>query len=44
EILVAEHDFSDERVRNALERLVKAYKENIRGVQTGLSKWFAKPS
>lgn len=44
EILVNEHDFSEDRVKNALERFTKAYKENIKGVQTGLGKWFAKPS
>ncbi len=40
EILVEEHDFSMQRVRNALERLKKAYREHIRGVQKGLDQWF----
>ncbi len=42
-ILVDEHDFSIDRVSTALERYVKAFKENIRGEQKGLSKWFSKP-
>jgi len=42
EILVKEHDFSEERVKNALERLMKAYREHIKGSQQGLAKWFAK--
>jgi flap endonuclease-1 len=42
EILVKDHDFSEERVRGALDRLVKAYREHIKGEQTGLSKWFSK--
>ncbi len=42
EILVKDHDFSEERVKNALERLVKAYREYIKGEQIGLSKWFIK--
>jgi flap endonuclease-1 len=42
EILVKDHDFSEERVKNALERLVKAYREYIKGEQIGLSKWFTK--
>ncbi len=41
EILVREHDFNPERVRNALDRLEKAYKEHIKGVQKGLDKWFS---
>lgn len=44
EILVREHDFNEERVKNALERLVKAYREHIKGTQEGLAKWFAKKS
>ncbi|MEZ0393486.1 MAG: flap endonuclease-1 [Desulfurococcaceae archaeon] len=40
EILVKEHSFSEERVRNALERLLKAYRENIRGRQLGIDQWF----
>jgi len=39
EILVEEHDFSPERVRNALERLKKAYNEFFRGQQLGLDAW-----
>ena len=42
EILVKEHDFSEDRVRNALERLIKAYREHIKGSQLGLAKWFTK--
>ncbi|ADV65385.1 flap endonuclease-1 [Desulfurococcus mucosus] len=42
-ILVGEHDFSAERVNAALDRYLKAFRENIRGEQKGLSKWFAKP-
>ncbi len=41
EILVEEHDFSPKRVNNALERLKKAYRENIKGVQKGLDAWFS---
>ncbi len=40
EILVEEHDFSDTRVRNALERLRKAYQTNIKTTQKGLDAWF----
>ena len=39
EILVEEHDFSPDRVRNALERLKKAYREHFRGRQMGLDAW-----
>jgi len=42
EILVEEHDFNPERVKNALERLKKAYKEHIKGKQTGLDAWLRK--
>jgi flap endonuclease-1 len=42
EILVKEHDFSEDRVKNALERLIKAYREHIKGSQLGLAKWFTK--
>ncbi|MEM0367838.1 MAG: flap endonuclease-1 [Desulfurococcaceae archaeon] len=42
EILVKEHDFNEERVRNALDRLIKAYKEHVKGSQQGLAKWFTK--
>lgn len=41
EILVNEHNFSRERVLNAIERLSKAYREHLKGEQKGLSKWFA---
>jgi len=40
EILVEEHDFSIQRVKNALERYKKAYREHIKGVQKGLDLWF----
>lgn len=39
EILVEEHDFSPERVKNALERLKKAYNEFFKGRQMGLDAW-----
>ncbi|ALL01917.1 flap endonuclease-1 [Pyrodictium delaneyi] len=39
EILVEEHDFSPDRVKNALERLKKAYREHFRGRQMGLDAW-----
>ncbi len=42
EILVEEHDFSIERVRNAFERLKRAYRENIRARMKGLDAWFKK--
>ncbi len=42
EILVKEHDFSEDRVKNALERLSKAYRDHIKGEQAGLAKWFVK--
>ena len=42
DILVKEHDFSEERVKTALERLIKSYKEHIKGAQQGLAKWFTK--
>ncbi|MET1101175.1 MAG: flap endonuclease-1 [Pyrodictiaceae archaeon] len=38
-ILVDEHDFSMDRVKNAVERLKKAYREHFRGKQTGLDFW-----
>lgn len=40
EVLVVEHSFSEERVRNALDRYVKAYRDFIKGEQRGLGKWF----
>ncbi len=39
-ILVEEHDFNPERVKNAFERLLKAYRENIKSKQMGLEAWF----
>lgn len=39
-ILVEEHDFSEDRVKNALNRLLKAYKEHIKTKQLGLDMWF----
>ncbi len=39
-ILVEEHDFSPTRVKNALARLKKAYREYFRGRQLGLDMWF----
>ncbi|PUA33086.1 MAG: flap endonuclease-1 [Zestosphaera tikiterensis] len=42
ELLVEEYDFSKERVENALERLKKAYRENIRTSVKGLDMWFKK--
>ncbi len=43
-LLVNEHDFSEVRVRNALERLRKAYNENVKGGSKGLEAWFKKSS
>lgn len=40
EILVEEHDFNPDRVKNAYERLYKAYRENIKTKQLGLDAWF----
>ncbi len=37
-ILVDEHDFSEKRVQNALDRLVKAYEAHLK--QRGLDAWF----
>jgi flap endonuclease-1 len=42
EVLVKDHDFNEERVKSALERLLKAYREHLKGEQTGLAKWFIK--
>jgi len=39
-ILVYEHDFSETRVNNALNRLEKAYREHIKTRQLGLDMWF----
>lgn len=41
EILVKDHDFSEDRVDKALERLRKAYKENLKGRQSRLDMWFS---
>lgn len=41
EILVEEHDFNPERVKNAVERLKKAYREHIKSKQMGLEAWFS---
>ena len=38
-ILVEEHDFSPDRVKSALERLKRAYREYFRGRQLGLDAW-----
>ncbi|AEM37981.1 flap structure-specific endonuclease [Pyrolobus fumarii 1A] len=40
EILVVEHDFSPERVKNAIQRLKKAYREHFKTKQLGLDMWF----
>jgi flap endonuclease-1 len=42
QILVLEHDFNEERVRRAVERLAKAWKEKIRYRQMGLDAFFKK--
>ncbi len=39
-VLVEEHDFNPDRVNNAYQRLVKAYRENIKSRQLGLDAWF----
>jgi len=39
-ILVYDHDFSETRVNNALNRLEKAYKEHVKTRQLGLDMWF----
>ncbi len=41
-ILVKEYDFSEERVRNAVERLMKAYRSKIATRARGLDAWFRK--
>ena len=41
-ILVKEYDFSEERVRNAVERLMKAYRSKIATRARGLDAWFKK--
>ncbi|UXD21907.1 endonuclease [Ignicoccus pacificus DSM 13166] len=42
EILVVEHDFNEERVKRAIERLMKAWREKIRYRQVGLDMFFKK--
>ncbi|MEM4691278.1 MAG: flap structure-specific endonuclease, partial [Desulfurococcaceae archaeon] len=42
DILVNEYDFSEDRVKKAVERLVKAYRENLKARQLGLDVWFTK--
>ena len=42
EILVYEHDFNEERVRRAIERLMKAWKEKLSGRQSTLDMFFKK--
>jgi len=39
-ILVYEYDFSETRVKNALNRLEKAYREHVKTKQLGLDMWF----
>ena len=41
EILVERHDFNPERVKRALERLKKAYREHLKGKQARLDFWFS---
>ena len=41
EILVGEFDFSEKRVLNAYERLIKAYREHFKAKQLGLEAWFS---
>ncbi|ADM26926.1 flap endonuclease 1 [Ignisphaera aggregans DSM 17230] len=40
DLLVREHDFSIDRVENALKRLEKAYREYIKGRPSSLDQWF----
>ncbi|MGC9209863.1 MAG: flap endonuclease-1 [Acidilobus sp.] len=40
EILVKDHDFSEDRVLKAADRLKKAYRENLRSRQSRLDMWF----
>ncbi|MCD6324188.1 MAG: flap endonuclease-1 [Desulfurococcales archaeon] len=42
ELLVGEHDFSESRVKNALERLRRGYESNIKRSSKGLEAWFKK--
>lgn len=41
EILVEKHDFSKDRVVNALDRLKKAYREHLKARQRKLDQWFS---
>lgn len=41
-ILVEEHEFSRDRVENALKRLEKAFREYVRGAPSSLDQWFKK--
>jgi len=41
EILVERHDFNPERVKRAVERLRKAYREHLKGKQARLDFWFS---
>lgn len=43
QILVKDHDFSSDRVENALKRLEKAYRDFIKGGPTSLDQWFKSP-
>jgi flap endonuclease-1 len=40
QILVKDHDFSLDRVENALKRLEKAYREFMKGAPSSLDQWF----
>ena len=42
EILVYEHDFNEERVKRAIERLMRAWKEKLSGRQSTLDMFFRK--
>ena len=42
EILVYEHDFNEERVKRAIERLMKAWREKLRTKQVTLDMFFKK--
>jgi len=39
-ILVKDHDFNEDRVEKAAERLKKAFKESLKGKQSRLDMWF----
>ncbi|AFZ71119.1 flap structure-specific endonuclease [Caldisphaera lagunensis DSM 15908] len=40
DMLVREHDFNDDRVKKALERLKKSFKESVKSKQARLDNWF----